>query len=149
MAEMLIRVIDKIGDDIYHSARLTKRGDVITAAPDGWPWSKEELSAPFWRVVKLPHVSLEQAQTFLAPELDIDPRNPSKVLQRRAFRFDLESADIPGDVKTWLADDARTEPVLTVTAEKLSAEQVMTSVKVAKAALTDFAVIGDEPNVIG
>lgn len=93
MCELLIRVADKMNDDPFKDAKCTKRGDVIHVAPDGWPWGNEEKTLPFYRIVRLPGVPLEEAQALLGPELDDDPRNPSRVLQRRAFRLDLDHPD--------------------------------------------------------
>ena len=54
MSELLVRVHDKINEDFYLNCQCTKRGDVIVARPDGWPWGKEELANPDWRNRKPP-----------------------------------------------------------------------------------------------
>lgn len=126
MCEMLVRVVDKVNrDDPYLDAQCTKRGDVIAICQDGWPWSGAELKNPDWRVIKIPKVSVLEAQAFLQPELDADPKNPSRVLQRRAFKVDLENAELL-PVKTVLDDAARkTETALVdFTFEQLQAVKV-------------------------
>jgi hypothetical protein len=42
----------------------------------------------FWRVIKLPSVTVNQALSMVAPEVDVDPLNPSPYLQFRAFFLD-------------------------------------------------------------
>lgn len=91
ICELLVRVIDKINDDPYHDAQCTKRGDVIVAMPDGWEWGRAEISDPQYTIVKLPGVSLEVGESFLGREFNTDPANPSAVLQRRAFRLDIDA----------------------------------------------------------
>lgn len=107
MCELLVRVVDKTNpDDPYLDAQLTKRGDVICVQPDGWPWGTEELKNPDWRIIKLPGVNPEALAAFLSPEIDTDPAQPSKVLQRRAFKLDLDHA-VLADAASVLADGER------------------------------------------
>lgn len=110
MCEALIRVVDKTNADPYFDAQCTKRGDVIVVVPDGWSWGHEELINSDWRVLKLPNVSELQAASFLAPEPETNPKKPSRVLQRRAFKFDLDDANLPAELKAWLQDGARNQP---------------------------------------
>lgn len=135
MAELLVRVVDKVNDDPYLDVQCTKRGDVIVVQPDGWVWGAEELKNPDWRIVQAPNISVSAATAFLGPELDTDPQRPSRVLQRRAFKLDLSL--LPAKWTAWLADDSRTQ------AKRLfsgTGAQVL-ALKVAKPALAD-------PNVI-
>lgn len=107
MCELLVRVVDKTNpDDPYLDAQLTKRGDVICVQPDGWPWGTEELKNPDWRIIKLPGVNPDALAAFLSPEIDTDPTQPSKVLQRRAFKLDLDHA-VLADAASALADGER------------------------------------------
>lgn len=110
MAELLVRVVDKTNpDDPYLDAQLTKRGDVICVQPDGWPWGIEELKNPDWRIIKLPGIDPDKLASLLAPEIDADPLKPSRVLQRRAFRLDLDHAALHG-ARAVLDDAERAEP---------------------------------------
>lgn len=144
MAELLVRVVDKVNDDFYLNCKCTKRGDVIVAQPDGWLWGKEELANPDWRIFKLPDMKLADAQAMLAPELDVDPQHPSKTLQRRVFKFNLDDPSLPVATQTLVTDATRqSEAVAGVSAPALLA------LKVQKAPVADPAVIGIPPTVIG
>lgn len=54
MAEILFFVEDKTNDDKELNAQAYKRGDVVVVCPDGWPWGREELKDPRFRIVKVP-----------------------------------------------------------------------------------------------
>lgn len=117
MAELLLRVVDKVNpDDPYKDVQLTKRGDVVTALPDGWAWSSEEQRNPHWRILKWPSLTLSAATVFLSPEIDSKPQltGENPMLQRRGFAFDLDAPALPAALKAWLADDTRAEPFFTV-----------------------------------
>lgn len=114
MCELLIRVADKVNNDPYLDAKCLKRADVVVVTENGWVWSGDELTLPFWRIVKLPQVSVSAGETLLAPEFDIDPQQPSPVLRRRAFYWDIASATFSNPVKNWIADDSRATPSRTI-----------------------------------
>lgn len=139
MCEMLLRVVDKINlNDPYLDVKCLKRGDVVVICDDGWEWGSEDLRNPAWRILKLPNVSKSMAEAFLGPELDTDPANPSRMLQRRAFKFDVDNASLPLPIKAWLADVSRANPSFTA---GLSAAQLL-SFRAAKPRKQD-------PNVLG
>ena len=131
MAEMLVRVVDKISADPYLNAKLTKRGDVISVQPDGWVWGKEEQKNPDWRIVKLPGVSVTNASQFVAPEKDADLKNPSRVLQSRAARLDLDN--LPLGIAAVMADIKRRNP----TARTSLTAQDLAALKISKPPLAD------------
>lgn len=139
MCEVLLRVADKVNaTDPYADAKCLKRGDIVVVCVDDWPWGSDELAHPFWRVLKLPNISVQQVETFLGPEYDDDPANPSRVLRRRAFMVDLGSATIPAGLRAWLLDDTRAAPTRTA---NFTATQFL-ALKKGKTRLPD-------PNVIG
>lgn len=107
MAEILVRVVDKVNEDYYLNCGCTKRGDVIVVAPDGWKWGVEERANPEWRILSLPQYSVEDLQAFLAPEKETDPSNPSRTLQKRGFKFDVDHPDLPQEISDCIADDTR------------------------------------------
>ena len=112
MAELLVRSTDSINDDFYLNTKCTKRGDVIVACPDGWNWGTLELTHSFWRIVLAPAMTLAQAQSFLDGEKDIDPLHPSKTLQIRAVKFNLDDPAHPQPFKDYIADDTRVAPMI-------------------------------------
>src|SRR6185312_2698393 len=74
MCELLVRGVDKTNHDCpYLDAQCLKRGDVVVAVEDGWQWGRAEIENLDWRIVRLPGVSLKQAQTLLGPEMNADP----------------------------------------------------------------------------
>lgn len=98
MCELLVRVVDKINPDPYLNVGLTKRGDVIAVCPNGWNWGTAELSNPEWRIICLPNVTETEVASLLQPEVNTDPLNPSKMLQRRAFKLDLDHPTLASEV---------------------------------------------------
>ena len=136
MAELLCRVVDKIGSNSYLDSKCTKRGDIIVVQENGWAWGSEELSNPHWRIVQAPNISVSAATAFLGPELPVDPLNPSLVLQRRGFKLDI--ALLPAAWAAWVADNSRAQPTKLFSG---TAAQVL-ALKVQKAALVD-------PNIVG
>ena len=137
MCELLIRVVSKVNADPYLDAKCTKRGDVIAVVEDGWAWGTDELANPHWRIVRVTGVPAATAAAFISPEIEIDPANPSLVLQRRGFSFDLSNALIPTVVKTWLADDTRAAPIRVFAVSAA----VLGQLKKAKARLTNPAAL--------
>jgi hypothetical protein len=131
MAELLVRVVDKINADPYLDAKCTKRGDVIVVQPDGWVWGKQEQKNPAWRIVKLPGVPVTMVTTFLSSEPEIDPLNPSMMLQARGFKLDLDN--LPASVAAVMADVKRRNP----TARTSMSAQDIAALKIQKPPLAD------------
>ncbi len=157
MCEILLRVVDKINSDFYLNCMCSKAGDVIDVHEDGWNWGKEEKSAPFWRIIALPGIPASKALSLLAHELPTDPLNPSKTLQRRAFRLNHKAiAGLPALVArpavqtaliNFLKDGTRAAPILTI---PTFAQNDFASLIVAKPPIQDPAIIGNQAhNVIG
>jgi hypothetical protein len=116
MAELLLRVVSKTAPgDIRRDTKLTKRGDVIVAKPDGWRWVGRELTSPQWRILKVPALSLSEASMLLAAEPYDDPVHPSLTRQRRMYRLDIDNVALPSALATYLADETREEPAFILT----------------------------------
>lgn len=124
MCEILLctRDMGNTGDPVIDNKK-PKQGDVICVQADGWAWGKCELGInvpgnpngnhPFFRVVKLPKVSVAEASNLLAPEADVDPLKPSPYLQYRA-RY-LDKTKIPaGALKNHILDDLRTQQTISI-----------------------------------
>lgn len=121
MCEILVCVRDmgQTGNIALDSKR-PKQGDVIDVHPDGWIWGVCELGQivqgnpngnhPFFRIIKLPNVTVNQASNMLAPELDTDPQNPSPYLQYRARYLDKVkiAALVSKTLRDYWLDDLRT-----------------------------------------
>lgn len=107
MCELLVRIVDKVHPDPYIDANhSTKRGDVIVVRDDGHVWGQAEISNPDWIIIKVLGVSANDASVFVARELDDDAKHPSRVLQARMFRFDLD-APVPTDLASLIAAQIR------------------------------------------
>lgn len=115
MCQVLLRVVDKTNlDDPYHDCKCLKRGDIVVVVGDAHVWGREELRDPAWRILRLPNITVEQAEAFLGPELDTDPANPSRVLQRRQFKLDVDNVQMPAGLKAWLLDFTRAQPTRSI-----------------------------------
>jgi hypothetical protein len=145
MAELLIRVVDKINDDVYKNAQCTKRGDVIVAQADGWQWGRVELSDPRYRIVRIPTLTVDEARAFTAPEPHTGPGKPSPTLQKRAFKFDVDHHTIPADFAAWLADDSRAVPIHEASLHRDHAHALVSR----RPPIQDPAVIGTDNKEIG
>lgn len=111
--ELLIRIVDSYpgltGDDAFDS-KVSRRGDVIVAVPNGWAWGDKELTEPFWRILKLPNVSEAMAQSLVGEEAPLSEA-PDPTLQFRGFTFDVDKAT--GQLRNYLRDDTRASPSFT------------------------------------
>lgn len=115
MAELLLRVASKSApSDPRRDTKLTKRGDVIVVQPDGWRWVGRELTAPHWRILKIPALSESEAAMLLAVEPPDDLAHPSLMRQRRMYRFDVDRIGLPASLREYLADNSRKAPAFTV-----------------------------------
>ncbi len=132
MSELLLRVVDRVQDDPYLDARCTKRGDVIVICHDGHQWSARELASPEWVVVRVPDATPVDLCGFLAPEPEIDPHNPSMVIQRRVMYLDCDAME---SLVGFRLDQENTPPIT------LTAEQVWS--------LRRFRPRRTDPNVFG
>ncbi len=143
MAEILIRVTDKINtDDFYADCQCTKRGDVVVSSPDGWGWGREELSLPFYRIIKLPTLKQDVTDAMIMPEIDVDPLNPSKTLQKRGFKLNIDDPSISPKLQAYLADDKRQSQFFVADDNDTN---TLTTLKVAKPPIADPAVFGASP----
>ena len=124
MCELLVCVKDRgISGNLAVDSHAPQQGDVVSVHEDGWAWGLCELGVamdgnpngnhPFFRVFKLPNVTVSQASVMLAPEVNTDPLNPSPYLQYRAKFFD--KTKIPaGALATYWNDDTRSQPAITL-----------------------------------
>lgn len=114
--ELLIRVADKISDDIYRNVKLTKRGHVIAVMPDGHDWGARELDNPDWRIIRITGIGAAEARALVAEEPGLEV---NRMRQCRAFKLDLDDVRLPEDARAFIADDSRKIPVFTVSLSAL------------------------------
>lgn len=112
--ELLLRVVDKFHPDPYVDVQHTKRGDVVAACADGWPWGTLEKSNPEWRILRWPSLLQADAESLTSWEIPLSPQAPPAVSDRmrqvRGFGLKLDdNAAIPADMLAYLADSTRTE----------------------------------------
>lgn len=132
MAELLVRKINKVNSDFYLNTKCFKAGDVISIQPDGGPWGNDDLNDTVnHTIIKLPKVSVSEASYLMTPEIDVDPKNPSKTLQRRAFHLDLTKPIFAGPSAAFA---------------NLTVSQ-LTPLSVQKVAVADPAVFGESANI--
>lgn len=136
MAEICIMIVNRVNDDPKVDAQCFKRGDVVEVLPDGSDWGSSVRKLSIFRIIKLPNVSVEEARAFLAPELPADPEAPKDMLQRRAFRLDLDNPIVPQALRDYLADDTRVKD----SASFPATVDMIRSLKVAKEPLPEQAV---------
>lgn len=145
MAEHLIVVEDTQTQDVYLKAVRPQRGDTIDVKENGSAWGKAELSDPRWRIIRTP-MSVSEARAFEAREKQTDPSQPSKTLQYRAFKLDVDAlAAADPEFAAWLADDKRSLPIY----ECKHAIAALRAAKVVRPKIDDPAIIGTPMNVIG
>lgn len=142
MAELLIFTKDIQGDDVYRTAKLPKRGYVVTVQEDGWSWGKEELANPIFRILKFPGQPIKNFTQFLsweaAKDQFTDPIQITNTLQMRQTKFNIDDPSLPSDVQTVIADDTRKQPTVTANVDPASAAEPVQPVQ-------DPAVIGPSP----
>ena len=127
MCEILLCVHDRrTTGNVAIDSHAPKQGDVVCVQPDGWTWGVCELGQVvpgnpngnhnFFRIIKLPNVTVNQASNMLAPEVDVDPQNPSPYLQYRARYLDkskIPPATMQALLDNW-NDDGRAQGFLQV-----------------------------------
>ena len=100
MAEMCIKKYDEGNRDPYLDVKRVKAGEVVCIEEDGYGWKAHERS--IYDIVKLPGVPVTALSGFLSPEPGDEKTN--RMLQRRAFRFDVASWRATGKKSLNLVD---------------------------------------------
>lgn len=113
-------------ESIYSDASGWKRGDVVSILEDGADWGMEVVGSVTFDIVKIPGVPVEKMSAYMAAEPG--DRMTNRVLQRRAFRFDLD------------AHEKKTKKECT--------EKEALDLKVAKPPLVDPNVLGEVDDVL-
>lgn len=87
MAQLYVRINDKVNEDKYLDAKCYKRGDVVEIVQDSHQWGEGELKNANHIIIQVPGVDAEKLTAFLVPEMG-DPQI-KQVLQRRGFCIDM------------------------------------------------------------
>ena len=127
-AELVVMVVDKTHPDVYANQTHLKRGDVIEVLAPGSNWGRHALVEPTWMIIKVPGMSLREANALKT----VDPgnRRVNPMLHARAFGLDMEKLPLVGDGRRRLMES------ITVSAEEIRA------VKYRKAPVANPFVIG-------
>ncbi len=143
MAELLVFMQDTKGKDVYHTAKLPKRGDVIVVKEDGEPWGIQELESPLFQIVAYPGVPAAEFAGLLSREVSTDPvpsnliSDMTNVLQYRGFSFAI---DVVAPGRSGVRQKAKIIP---------PGKPDVVALKIRKPAAEDPKVIGLSHKVIG
>lgn len=100
MAEVLVVAQDR---PVRDSAGRWYRGQPVVVRPDGWKWGKRE-GPPLFVLVKVPQLSVEEVEEFLAPDDEPDIVTGGRLrYARRKFRVPervMEQVETNGGVLT-------------------------------------------------
>jgi hypothetical protein len=109
MAEFLIRVVDK-----GVAVDFAKRGDVIAAQPDGWPWTTFEKAWDEWRIVSV----LGVPQTLVDAALATDPVGSAPPGQSKFRNWGIDFTQAPDPS---LFQGVRTQAIISLTKNQAQA----------------------------
>jgi len=107
MAEILVRVVNKIQPDPIKAERLLRAGDVVSVCPDGWSWTTIERTNPEWRIISA-NILPTAVEALLAKA-----QNPL-VPRRREWQVDFSLMPEPS-----LFLGVRTQDIIPLTAAQL------------------------------
>tara|TARA_R110000782_G_scaffold33659_14_gene81006 strand:- start:1057 stop:1767 length:711 start_codon:yes stop_codon:yes gene_type:complete len=104
--ELLVRVVNQPSNNREEHCKRAHRGDVISAKPDGWDWTDRELSAPQWRILKMPTLLQAEADALLSSELDPTGSKAFRWTKRRRGLYFNKQA-LPYKFLRYLRDSTR------------------------------------------
>lgn len=94
MCEILIKAKDFINPDPELDKFSYKRGYVVCVMPDGHPWGSKERP-PLFAVLKVPGLTVEEAQQYLQEKLESPKTENQKSVGRRIYKLDVDSTLLP------------------------------------------------------
>lgn len=83
--ELLVRLVDKTAAE-----DASKRGDVVSACPDGWPWSAEERTNPDWLIINVGIIDSERGALLTQAQIF-----PQGRFRRREWFIDFTQLALP------------------------------------------------------
>lgn len=93
-------------------AALPKQFDLVTWQADGWPWSHEELTNAWFRIISWVDAIPANLDALLSPQLpavDVNSQ-PTTYWLYRGFRLNVVGPSVPLQWLNWLNDDTRAQP---------------------------------------
>lgn len=98
MTELLVSVADKTHRDPKINAKLFKKGDLVTAMPDGHKWGREERNPDKFTIIRIPDLDIHEARNLCMPDFELNvgkkPGAPGPGI-RRARRFMIDENRLP------------------------------------------------------
>ncbi len=88
MAELLVRIKNKVPDNDPRAHLFLREGEVVAVCPDEHEWGSNEKNNPDWIILKLPNITEQEASVMLGRHVGDMPNG--ELPQRREFRIDLE-----------------------------------------------------------
>lgn len=153
MVELCICAIDQNNADFYLNCMRYKRGDVIEAMPDGTltagGWGAAVVANPNWVILGMPAETVQTAGPLLSFEPPVDPLNPSKTLQRRGFRLNLDDPRVQALIISGTTDPLGLNPITLPAKGSNPPTPSLADLTVQKPAISDPAVIGQPASIIG
>lgn len=115
---LVFRTVENIHSDPFIDVKRLRIGEVVQILPADHNFSPAELTNPGWRMVLANNLSIDDAASFVAPEVDDDPQNPNPLLMRRQYKLDLQHPAITKAFKDFFTDDTRRTPIYTTNMAK-------------------------------
>jgi hypothetical protein len=95
MCEILVRFVDSVNEDFYRDCMCAKAGDVIVVCPDGWPWGTMEVIDNHNLIIKLPNITVAQAQGLTSQQVySIGSLGTKATLLRRSVRLNINGLNL-------------------------------------------------------
>ena len=119
MTELYIRIEDKVHFDPVRDRRFSKRGDVITAHEDNWPWGLRELTGLSHRIVRISALPFDAEVIELLQEevpINFDPEFSTRAWDDPLghFRFININLDaLPAGLASLFIPGTRPAPIIT------------------------------------
>jgi hypothetical protein len=128
VAEILLWVVDRGGEDQAAGYSDWKSGDVIAFRGDGYPWSPCERVYAAWRILRI-GLTLAEAKALLETprELNADGDTISKAYWRRARGLNISA--LPQARRNELLAPRTGDGVLVIPANRLAAYRTALIVK--------------------
>jgi hypothetical protein len=104
MAEILIKACDATHPDPDKDRiGCYKVGMPVVVMPDGHGWGAKELP-PLFYLIKVPGVSVDMVEPFVAPEYEALPDEDGNPIKYRRRKWQIQVTDLPQSIKNKFRD---------------------------------------------